>query len=160
MGAAAEGGRRVTIHGDPRRRDVARTTLAAASALAALVLARAVLRDPYTMHLHGGDVMLPAPWWHVALAVADCALLAAFAASAWRWSARTTLALLLGETLLNVATTLLYVQVDGMSRFVFGFAQQSLLAAWLGLIALRLGLGLLWTLFGNRGHRIPGEAPV
>jgi len=142
------------------RRDLARTVLRVASALAAVWLARAILRDPYTMHLHGGDVMQPAPPWHVALAVADWALLAAFAASSWRWSTRTTLALLLGESLLHVAATLLYVQVDGMSRFVFGFAQQSFLASWLALIALRLAVALLWALLGNRTQRVPGEALI
>ncbi|HET6762754.1 MAG TPA: hypothetical protein VFH27_03755 [Longimicrobiaceae bacterium] len=142
---------------DRPRRDLALTILRVVSVLVAAWLARAVLRDPYTLHLHGGEVMLPAPWWHGALAAADLVLLAAFAASAWRWSARTTFALLLGESLVHVAATLFYVWVDGMSRFVFGFAQQSFLAPWLALVALRFALALLWTVpVGRHDTQMPG----
>ena len=131
----------------------AMTALRVVSSVAAVVLANAVLRDPYTLHLHGGEVMLPAPWWHVALAVADLALLGAFAASAWRWSRRTTLVLLLAETLATLASTLAYVRVDGMARFVYGFAQQSMLGTWLALVALRVVLSLAWA------WSQPGPAP-
>jgi hypothetical protein len=116
------------------------------SVIAAIVFAGGVLRDPYTMHMDGSDFMRPAPWWHVAIAFADWALLAAFAAAPWRWTGRTTLALLLGETLLNVGATLAYVYADGMSRFVFGFASQSFLAGWLALVAGRVLLALAWAL--------------
>jgi hypothetical protein len=120
--------------------------LQAVSAVAAAFFAGAILRDPYTSRLDGGDVMLPAPWWHLALAYSDCALLAVFAFCAWRRTPRRALVLLLGETLLHVLTTLAYVEHDGSSRFVFGFAAQSMLAPWLAFVAARVLLAPCWAM--------------
>ncbi|MDB4951009.1 MAG: hypothetical protein JWM27_3658 [Gemmatimonadetes bacterium] len=101
----------------PRANLVALRMLTTASAL---LFAGQVMRDPYTLHRDGGDVLLPAPLWHPALAVPDVALLLVLvlAVLAWRWRPRGVLVLLLAEAMLYVGTTLAYVHVDGVARFV------------------------------------------
>jgi hypothetical protein len=127
----------------PRANLVALRMLTTASAL---LFAGQVMRDPYTLHRDGGDVMMAAPLWHPALAVPDVALLLLLAVLAWRWRSRGVLVLLLAEAMLYVGTTLAYVHVDGVARFVQGFAAHSWAALYLSLVVGRIALALLWAL--------------
>jgi uncharacterized membrane protein len=139
----------------PRARQGARRALRIATSLAALVLAGSVLLDPYTFRLNGSDAIMAAPWWHPVFALMQVALLLAAAAAAWARPAL-VLRLLIGESLLNVVLTMVYVHTDDISRFAFGVGASSYLQLYLALVALRLVLALLWTGAGGTPRAAAG----
>lgn len=108
----------------------------------ALVLVAGVLLDPYTFRESASDEIVLAPWWQMALGLADAALLVLVAILLWR--RRSSAFWIIGAELLYALTLgAVFVARDGVSRFLAGIGAREYLTLYLGTLALRVVLLML-----------------
>ena len=105
----------------------------------ALLLAVAILWDPYTRALNVSDVARPAPWWQLALGLTDVSLLATIAALVWR-QRKGAHHVVLGELFFALGGAIILVRRDGVARFAHGFGADEYLSLFLVTLAIRVAL--------------------
>ena len=114
-----------------------------------VLIAFAILLDPYTFSLDGSHFPQPAPLWQTVLALADLLLLALFIKRVWAGQRRPAITALGLSTTLNLLLNLGLFLRDGNSRFLMAFGTINLLPIYLGTIAIRMMMLLAVALHGK-----------
>jgi hypothetical protein len=101
-----------------------------------IVVALAILIDPYTFHQNASDAMMPAPLAQTALALIDFVLVVIGCVFIWRGMPVRALGVIVGEAVYNIALVSAQVSHD-KTRFLMGFDSHQYLSVYLLVIALR-----------------------
>jgi uncharacterized membrane protein YozB (DUF420 family) len=105
-----------------------------------LVVAAAVVLDPYSFHRNASDAVSPGPLWQRAMSLLGLVILLAVLAFTWRGRYRVASTAAVVEFLLNVAVCVILLQRDGLDRFRLGFGAEEYASFYLGSLAIRVVL--------------------
>jgi hypothetical protein len=125
-----------------------------------IVVALAILIDPYTFLESASDEMMPAPWPQTALALLDFALVVVGCVFIWRGMPGRALGAIVGEAVYNIAVVSAQVWRD-RTRFLMGADSHQYLSVYLFAIALRfLSIPLILRLAPRLGTGAVGSRTV
>ena len=116
-----------------------------------------VYHDPYTFYENASDLRRYGPWWQIGAGLLDLALLIIAAWHIVRGDLPATVAVLSLGAVYSLGLGVIYVERDGVSRFVGGVGGEQFLTVYLLAIGLRVFLVTAFSLFLWRA-RLPGNA--